>query len=81
MGIVTANEAGTTKWDTNTFTITLDKIPAGQTWWIRSIQSTEQQALESFNLNEIDKTGKCSLRNRRYNINYEIKKNVWGKRY
>lgn len=51
---MTANEAGTTKWDTNTFTITLDKIPVGQTWWVRSIQSTEQQALESFKLNEID---------------------------
>ena len=51
---MTANEAGTTKWDTNTFTITLDKIPAGQTWWIRIIQSTEQQALQPFKLNEID---------------------------
>ena len=51
---MTANEAGTAKWDTNTFTITLNKIPAGQTWWIRAIQSTEQQALESFKLNEID---------------------------
>ena len=51
---MTANEAGITKWDTNTFTITLNKIPTGQSWWIRTIQSTEQQALESFPLNEID---------------------------
>lgn len=51
---MTAAEAGTTKWETNTFTITLNKIQSGQTWWIRSIQSTEQQALKSFKLKEID---------------------------
>ena len=49
-----ANEIGTVKWDTNTFTITLDKIPTGQTWWVRAIQSTQQQALKSFPLKEID---------------------------
>ena len=49
-----ANEIGTVKWDTNTFSITLDKIPTNETWWIRAIQSTQQQALESFSLNEID---------------------------
>lgn len=52
---MTAGEMGTTKWVDNVFMITASKIPAGQTWWIRSIQSTAQQALESFDLAEIDK--------------------------
>ena len=50
---MTAGEAGSISWAANVFTITLHNIPEGVTWWIRSIQSTEQQALEKFNLNEI----------------------------
>lgn len=52
---MTAGEAGSTAWADDVFKITLNRIPAGQTWWIRSIQSTAQQALETFNLDEIDK--------------------------
>ena len=47
---MTAGEMGTTTWIDNVFTITASKIPAGQTWWIRWIQSTAQQALEKFPL-------------------------------
>jgi len=52
---MTAGEIGSTNWAENKFTITLDSIPTGETWWIRSIQSTEQQALTTFSLDEIDK--------------------------
>lgn len=51
---MTASEMGTTKWVDNVFMITASKIPTGQTWWIRSIQSTAQQALETFPLSEVD---------------------------
>lgn len=52
---MTANEAGLVSWDADIFKINLNKIPTDTTWWIRSIQSTAQQALERFDLNEIDK--------------------------
>ena len=52
---MTAGEAGETSWEGEIFTIKLDSIPTGVTWWIRSIQSTAQQALETFNLDEKDK--------------------------
>ena len=31
-----------------------NNIPEETKWWIRSIQSTAQQAIETFDLNEID---------------------------
>lgn len=52
---MTAGEAGSISWASNVFTITLHNIPEGVTWWIRSIQSSAQQALETFDLDEIDK--------------------------
>lgn len=52
---MTAGEAGSTSWAENVFTITLHNIPEGEKWWIRLIQSTAQQALETFSLDEIDK--------------------------
>lgn len=51
---MTANEVGVGTWAGNKYTIKNLRIPTGKTWWIRSIQSTAQQALETFNLNEID---------------------------
>lgn len=51
---MTAGEAGSISWASDVFTITLHNIPEGVTWWIRSIQSTAQQALETFDLEEID---------------------------
>ena len=51
---MTAEEAGSTSWAADVFTITLHNIPEGTTWWIRTIQSTAQQALETFDLEEID---------------------------
>ena len=51
---MTAGEAGSISWAADVFTITLHNIPEGVTWWIRSIQSTAQQALETFDLEEID---------------------------
>lgn len=50
-----ANEVGVGSWAENKYTIKNLRIPTGQTWWIRSIQSTTQQALETFDINEIDK--------------------------
>lgn len=52
---MTADELGTYNWNNNTFTIYTTNIPTGKSWWIRLIQSTEQQALQSFSLDEIDK--------------------------
>ena len=51
---MTANELGTTKWETSTFSITPSNIPNGTTWWVRMIQSVQQQALVSFPLEEFD---------------------------
>lgn len=52
---MTVNEVGVGSWAENKYTIRNLRIPTGQTWWIRSIQSTAQQALETFNLEEVDK--------------------------
>lgn len=49
------NEIGSGVWANNQYTITVLNAPSGGSWWIRMIQSTQQQALESFPLNEIDK--------------------------
>ena len=51
---MTANEVGTTSRESNQFKIENLKIPTGQTWWIRIIQSTQQQALVKFPLDEFD---------------------------
>ena len=51
---MTAGEVGSTTWADDGFKITLNKMPAGVTWWIRIIQSTAQQAIETFNLEEVD---------------------------
>ncbi len=52
---MTPNEIGQSVWEENEFVITPNNIPTGKTWWIRMIQSTAQQALEAFDLEEIDK--------------------------
>lgn len=52
---MTVNEIGVGSWANNKYTIKNLRIPTGQTWWIRSIQSTAQQALETFKLEEVDK--------------------------
>ena len=51
---MTVNELGTSTWANNVFTIHTTKIPSGNTYWIRMIQSTQQQALVSFPLEEFD---------------------------
>lgn len=38
----------------NTFEIVAHNIPANSSWWIRMVQSTQQQALVSFPLSEFD---------------------------
>ena len=52
---MTVNEVGVGSWAENKYTIKNLRIPTGKTWWIRIIQSTAQQALETFDLEEIDK--------------------------
>ena len=51
---MTVNEIGQGVWKENEFVITATNIPTNDTWWIRMIQSTEQQALVSFPLDEFD---------------------------
>lgn len=51
---MTANEIGATSWNNNTFTIDTSIIPEGKTWYIRIIQSTQQQALIQLPLEEFD---------------------------
>ena len=51
---MTVKEFGSGTWNNQKFTIQNIKTPAGVTWWVRMIQSTEQQALETFPLDEID---------------------------
>lgn len=51
---MTADEIGTTSTDNQKFIIQNLKIPTGNTWWIRTIQSTQQQALVPFPLDEFD---------------------------
>lgn len=52
---MSVNEIGVGSWDNDKYTIKNLRIPTGQTWWIRTIQSTAQQALETFDLEEVDK--------------------------
>ena len=51
---MTVGELGTGTWNSNVFTIYTTKIPSGNTYWIRSIRSTQQQALVPFPLEEFD---------------------------
>ena len=51
---MTVNEIGQGVWEENEFVITANNIPTNDTWWIRMIQSTQQQALVSFPLEEFD---------------------------
>nr|DAH52898.1 MAG TPA: Major capsid protein [Microviridae sp.] len=51
---MTVNQLGTGTWNNNVFTIHTTKIPSGNTYWIRSIRSIQQQALVSFPLEEFD---------------------------
>lgn len=51
---MTVNEIGSGVWANNQYTITVLNAPSGGSWWIRTIQSTQQQALEKFELKEID---------------------------
>ena len=84
---MTAGEAGSISWAADVFTITLHNIPEGITWWIRSIQSTAQQALEKFNLNEIDAI-RDEILTTPGNVTYNLQgdnpsitiKNMFGKR-
>lgn len=51
---MTATEVGTTSTNNKKFIIQNLKIPTGSTWWIRAIQSTQQQALVPLDLEEFD---------------------------
>lgn len=51
---MTPIEVGKVSRNNQKVTITNLKIPTGKTWWIRTIQSTQQQALVSFPLEEFD---------------------------
>ena len=51
---MTVNEIGQGVWEENEFVITATNMPTNETWWIRMIQSTQQQALTSFPLDEFD---------------------------
>ena len=51
---MTVSELGNGTWASNVFTIYTTKIPSGNTYWIRSIRSTQQQALVPFPLEEFD---------------------------
>lgn len=51
---MTVGELGTGTWKDKVFTIYTTKIPSGNTYWIRTIRSTQQQALVSFPLEEFD---------------------------
>lgn len=51
---MTVDEVGSGVWNSNVYTITVQNAPSGKTWWIRTIQSTQQQALTSFPLEEFD---------------------------
>ena len=52
---MTVNEIGSGAWAADQYTITVLNAPSGGSWWIRMIQSTQQQALQTFSLDEIDK--------------------------
>ena len=51
---MTPNEIGKISRNNQKVTITNLKIPTEKTWWIRTIQSTQQQALVPFPLEEFD---------------------------
>ena len=51
---MTVNEIGQGVWKENEFVITATNISTTDTWWIRIIQSTQQQALVTFPLEEFD---------------------------
>ena len=51
---MTATEIGATSTNNKKFTIQNLKIPTGSTWWIRTIQSTQQQALVQIPLEHLD---------------------------
>ena len=51
---MTVNEIGQGVREENEFIITPTNMPTNDTWWIRMIQSTQQQALVPFPLDELD---------------------------
>ena len=51
---MTISEIGQAAWEEDEFVITATNMPTNETWWIRMIQSTQQQALTSFPLDEFD---------------------------
>lgn len=51
---MSVNEVGSGVWANKEYTITVLNAPSGKSWWIRSIQSIAQQALETFDLEEVD---------------------------
>ena len=51
---MTVNEFGRGSWNDQKFTIQGINTPAGVKWWVRMIQSTQQQALVPFPLEEFD---------------------------
>lgn len=69
---MTAGEIGTTSWVDKVFMIKANNVPTDATWWIRMIQSTEQQALQTFDLDEIDKI-RDEILTTPGNVTYELK--------
>lgn len=55
------NEIGSGAWAENQYTITVLNAPSGGSWWIKMIQSTQQQALQKFPLTEIDRLREAIL--------------------
>lgn len=51
---MTVDELGSGVWNDKVYTITVQNAPSGKTWWIRAIQSIQQQALAPFPLEEFD---------------------------
>ena len=51
---MTVDEIGQGVWEENEFVITANNVPTNASWWIRIIQSTQQQALVALPLEEFD---------------------------
>lgn len=68
------NEIGSGVWTNNQYTITVLNAPSGGSWWIRMIQSAQQQALDTFNLDEIDKI-RDEILTTPGNVTYELSGN------
>lgn len=85
---MTVNEIGSGAWANGQYTITVLNAPSGGSWWIRMIQSTQQQALQSFSLDEIDRI-RDEILTTQGNVSYDLRgddteeitlKKMFGKR-